>query len=240
MWRSGSACVEPVVQDHRVAPLAWSVVVPVKGAPAAKSRLLLPPTQRARLARAMALDTVSAALGCPLVHEVLVVVDDADLAAELTRLGATVVPDDPDAGLNAALVHGARIAREGRPGAPVAALLADLPALDADELTAALTLAAEHRHAFVGDAAGTGTTLWCAGVGAAFTPRFGPRSHAAHVRAGAAHLDLPCPTLRRDVDTVVDLWDAQRLGLRPRTAEVLAALTPPPATLSGEATSGPG
>ncbi len=54
------------------------------------------------------------------------------------------------------------------------------------------------------------------------TPRFGPRSRAAHAASGAVALEVgPVPGLRRDVDTEVDLWDAGRLGLGPATAELV-------------------
>ena len=206
-------------------PLPWSVVVPVKRPELAKTRLrTLAGPHRAELAQAIAADTVAAALGAGQVGEVVAVTDDAETSAVLRGLGAVVVSDDPGEGLNPALRHGATVAGRRRPGAPVAALSADLPALRPDELDAALSAAREHAVCFVADLAGTGTTLYTTGEVQQFAPQFGPRSRAAHRAAGAVELDLQVPSLRRDVDTPVDLWDALRLGTGPRTARVAGLL----------------
>ncbi|MCM0678273.1 2-phospho-L-lactate guanylyltransferase, partial [Micromonospora phytophila] len=82
----------------------WTVVVPVKPLAAAKSRLrgALPAVPHEVLALALAADTVRAVRACPAVAEVLVVTDDDRVAAVARRAGARVLPDAPDAGLNAA------------------------------------------------------------------------------------------------------------------------------------------
>src|SRR5919108_3437512 len=114
----------------------WMLVVPVKPLSRAKSRLSGPAgPHRAELALAVAIDTVSAALRCSRVRGVLVVTDDPIAAAELAALGAHIVPDEPDSGLNPALVYGASRAASGD---AVAALSADLPALRPAELDLAL------------------------------------------------------------------------------------------------------
>lgn len=206
-------------------PLPWSVVVPVKRPELAKTRLrTLAGPHRAELARAIAADTVASALVALQVGEVVAVTDDDETTAVLRGLGAVVVTDDPGEGLNPALRHGAAVAAQRRPGAPVAALSADLPALRPDELDAALRSAREHPVCFVADVAGTGTTLYTTGEVHRFAPRFGPRSRAAHRAAGAVELDLQVPSLRRDVDTPVDLWDALRMGTGPRTTRVAGLL----------------
>src|SRR3954468_5722753 len=106
----------------------WMLVVPVKPLSRAKSRLSGPAgPHRAELALAIAIDTVSAALRCSRVRGVLVVTDDPVAAPELAALGAHVVPDEPDSGLNPALVHGAAQALLLAPGGAVGALSADLP-----------------------------------------------------------------------------------------------------------------
>ena len=204
----------------------WSVIVPVKRPEIAKTRLAdLAGPRRPEVARAFAADTVAAALACLDVAEVVVVTDDTETADEVTALGATIVADAPDSGLNAALRHGAAVARERRPDAPVAALSADLPALRPDELAVTLRAATEHTTAFVADVAGIGTTLYAVVAGATFEPHFGGRSRAAHRAGGAIELDLAgIPSVRRDVDNPVDLWDAVRLGVGPRTAAVAALL----------------
>jgi 2-phospho-L-lactate guanylyltransferase len=202
------------------------VIVPVKRPEVAKTRLAdLAGSRRPAIARAFAADTVAAALACPEVAEVVVVTDDVETAEAVTAMGATVVADAPDAGLNAALRHGAEVARARRPGAPTAALSADLPALRPDELATALRAAAAHPAAFVADVAGIGTTLYAVTGGTPFRPRFGGRSRATHRAAGAVEVVVAeIPSVRRDVDDAVDLWDALRLGVGPRTAALAAML----------------
>ena len=207
-------------------PLAWSLVIPVKVLARAKSRLTeLAGPRRPELALALAADTVAAATDCPEVAAVIVVSDDPAAAAELTGLGALVIPDDPDDGLNPALRHGAAAAAQLHPDAGTAALAADLPALRPAELGRALRAAAYWPEAFVPDAAGSGTTLYAAIPGSRFRPRFGPGSRLAHLTAGAAELDITgISSLRRDVDTPGDLGSAARLGLGRRTAPIAAEL----------------
>ncbi|MBT2213659.1 MULTISPECIES: 2-phospho-L-lactate guanylyltransferase [Actinomadura] len=207
-------------------PLQWSLVVPVKVLARAKTRMSAAAgPHRPDLALAVAADTVAAALRCPRVRDVIVVTDDPLPAARLAALGARVVPDEPDAGLNPALVHGAGRGREVSPGTGTGALSADLPALRPDELARVLDAAAQAPEAFVPDAAGIGTTLYTARPGVTFSPAFGRDSRAAHRARGARELLLPdIDSIRRDVDTPSDLQVALSLGVGPRTAEVAARL----------------
>lgn len=203
----------------------WSVVVPVKRLAEAKTRLRggLPPEHHRRLVLAMVQDTVRAVLACPVVAEAVVVTDEPEVWRQIRALGATPVPDRPAAGLNAALAYGATVAT--RPW--VAALAADLPALRPADLAGALRAAASAgRRCFVPDAAGGGTTLLTAPPGARLDARFGPDSAQRHAASGAHRLAGDWPTLRRDVDTQADLAAAGRLGLGPRTAEVLREIAP--------------
>jgi 2-phospho-L-lactate/phosphoenolpyruvate guanylyltransferase len=205
---------------------AWTLVVPVKRLARAKTRLVeLPVDLRAELALAFAADTVAAALQCPLVDGVVVVTDEPAASVLLSSIGADVVADTPDAGLNPALIHGAVEAKQLYPVSGVGALSADLPALRPGELEHALDLSASVPASFVADGAGVGTTLLVARSLDEFRPQFGPRSRAKHRAAGAREIESDAlATLRRDVDTQVDLWDADRLGLGPRTQAVLASL----------------
>lgn len=196
---------------------AWGVVVPVKRLEVAKSRLApYGDPQRRALALAFAADVV---LATAVVAEVLVVTDDPEAADLLGRLGARVVPDDPDAGLNPALEHGAELLRPHVEG--VATLSADLPALRAPDLAAALRQVGPDQRGFVPDRAGTGTTLLAAGPGAELRPAYGPGSCAAHLESGARQL-IAAESLRLDVDTPDDLEAAVALGIGPHTAQLLA------------------
>jgi 2-phospho-L-lactate guanylyltransferase len=201
----------------------WAIVVPVKRLGEAKTRLRTDEGLRREIALAIALDTVRAALACPAVAVVVAVSDDEVAGPALTRIGAVVVPDIPDAGLNPALQHGARHAALLVPGARVATVSADLPALAGRELAALLAHAAEEETAFVADASGEGTTVLTARTPELLRPAYGARSRRAHLDAGAVDLtDVAGPTLRQDVDTLADLAAAAELGCGSDTADLLA------------------
>ncbi|MFE1172711.1 2-phospho-L-lactate guanylyltransferase [Streptomyces sp. NPDC058773] len=211
------------------ADVGWSLVVPLKPLVRAKSRLSRAAGEefRPRLALAFALDTVTAALACENVQDVAVVTDDRQAAEQLAALGARIVPDTPARGLNAALAHGASVVRARRPGAAVAALNADLPALRPTELELVLHSASQFPRAFLADAADIGTTLLTATSGAELEPAFGGASRARHLASGAREITGPAaPSVRRDVDTGEDLLAALALGVGPHTALQAPRLTP--------------
>ena len=211
------------------AAISWTVVIPVKGAPAAKTRLgpAVADDARAMLARAFALDTIAAALAAGSVARVIVVGDDPALAGEAEFLAE---PVDGPRSLGRAIAHGIAHAQAGLEGPSrqggIAVLLGDLPALRPDELDAALEAAARHPLAFVRDADSTGTTLATATPRAtAFEPQFGPDSAARHAAAGFVELAASDLTgLTRDVDTVDALEAVLHHGVGDHTAEVVAHL----------------
>jgi 2-phospho-L-lactate guanylyltransferase len=213
-------------------PARWELVVPLKPTEIGKSRLAAyAGSRRPELTRAMLFDTVAAAAESSVVVTILVVTDDPQVASAVTRTGVEVVPDVPDAGLNAAIGFGFEQLRARRPAMPVAVVTADLPALRSQELTTALVECSRHGRSFVSDAARQGTTLLATTLpgdraGSALAPEFGAGSRAAHVRSGATEITLPLPSVRRDVDTEVDLADAQQLGVGPSTTLVLGELDP--------------
>jgi 2-phospho-L-lactate/phosphoenolpyruvate guanylyltransferase len=200
----------------------WTLVVPVKTLVAAKTRLSAAAgPHRAALAVAIACDTVEAALSCVLVARVVVVTGDPVAAEALGGVGAHVV-GDPEAGLNAALRHGAREAVRLAPADAVGALQADLPALRPAELALVLTAAAEFDQMFLPDAVEVGTTFYGVRPGVPFTPGFGGESRDRHLRRGAKELCLDgIDSVRRDVDTPDDLRVALALGVGPRTLAVV-------------------
>lgn len=210
---------EPVLDHgHR----SWTVIIPVKKFSLAKTRLAgLSTDHRRDLALAFVLDTVAAAVDTPHVRRVVIVTNDP-AARACIDLGAELLDDRPDAGLNPALVHATHAVRADEPAASVAALAGDLPALTSTDLSRVFA-DARTPYWFVGDAAGTGTTLLAAADGHRLNPSFGPHSRAAHQEAGAVDLTRDSlARLRRDVDTVVDLADAVRLGVGRHTRAVLA------------------
>lgn len=207
--------------------MQWTVVVPAKSLPAAKSRLSAatsgPKAHRA-LVEAIRRDTFEAVAAADAVGRVVVVTDarphedDAFAAFEHLLI-------QHSAGLNGAVRDGVDHARSQWRHDGVAALVGDLPALRAADLARALDAARQAPAGFVPDAAGTGTTLLTALPGQPLTPRFGPESAQRHaeqaVRLTAAD------SLRCDVDTLADLAAAAILGLGPHTARIWAVLDAP-------------
>jgi 2-phospho-L-lactate guanylyltransferase len=216
----------------------WTVVIPIKGTVAAKSRLGASP----ELALAIGLDSVAAAvasldrrgaassalasrrgdasLQAPVRPELaegprVIVVTSPSIASQFEALGAHVVID-AGAGLNSAVAQGVAAAGDG----PVAVMLGDVPALGSSELAHALELAEQHPLAFVADADSEGTVLIAARHSADHRPAFGLHSRAAHSAAGYVELDIPADSgLRRDVDTPAQLAAlGDRLGPRTRAA----------------------
>ncbi|MGW7648608.1 2-phospho-L-lactate guanylyltransferase [Streptomyces bobili] len=210
--------------------MQWSLVIPLKPLALAKSRLADTATDALRpgLALAFAVDTVTAALACTAVRDVAVVTNDELAGRELAALGARIVPDDPRAGLNAALAHAAAAVRATLPDSAVAALNADLPALRPPELARVLDAAAQFPRAFLPDAAAIGTTLLAVAPGHELLPVFGTDSRARHRASGATELrPTAVDSVRQDVDTGEDLRAALALGVGPRTAAAAARLLIP-------------
>lgn len=113
----------------------FALLVPVKTLTRAKSRLDASyGATRSDLMRAFALDAIAAALRSSRVSVVHVVTDEVGFAGD----GVKVLPDEGEGDLNAALRHAALRVRLDDPGTPVAAMCADLPALEPADLDAAL------------------------------------------------------------------------------------------------------
>ncbi|MGN6609576.1 MAG: 2-phospho-L-lactate guanylyltransferase [Jatrophihabitans sp.] len=198
--------------------MRWTLLVPVKTAdPKRRLAATLPEAgppgdggRHGRLVAALRADALAAAAAAPPVARIVIVADVPDAVA-----GHAVLVQR-SRGLNGALRDGAAHAVAQWPHDGIAALVGDLPALQAVELAAALDAAARHDRAFVPDAEGTGTTLLTAAPGALWAPAFGEGSAARHA-SFAVTLDAG-PGLRRDVDTADDLRAALKLGVGPATA----------------------
>ncbi|TPW75402.1 NTP transferase domain-containing protein [Schumannella soli] len=198
--------------------MRWQVIVPVKPAVQAKTRLDADP----RLARAIALDTISAALETLEVDRVIVVTGDVRLATELTDTVAervTIISEPEPTGIAAAIALALDQIAES---APRAVLLGDLPALTPDDLGVALHAAERVARGFVPDRDTGGTTLVTAAPDTELLSRFGDGSAARHAALGLVRLHIPRDsTLRRDVDTREQLDAAAALGLGVRTRQAL-------------------
>src|SRR4051794_15008691 len=146
--------------QHSPGMAAYGVVVPLKSPAVGKSRLSgLGDAARRELVEALALDTVAAVAACPAVALVLVVTDDVGMAGRVHELAVSAVPDGAT-GLNASLRQGAAEVVRREPRLRPVAICGDLPCLRPADLAAALRAAPPDRPAFVGDAAGIGTTLY--------------------------------------------------------------------------------
>ncbi|NQX14617.1 2-phospho-L-lactate guanylyltransferase [Rathayibacter sp. VKM Ac-2857] len=195
---------------------AWTAVVVYRGRGISKTRLEL--VARSALAEAFLLDTLAAVGAAESVGAVVLVTSDISAVerAALEHPGLHVVRDPGQ--LNPAVAAGIAQAGDLRPGSPVIALTADLPALTAADLDAALAAAGEVP-SMVGDRAGSGTTALLLPGGTGPEPAFGVGSREKHVGAGYRVLDLPeSSTLRLDVDTVDDLRHAESVGVGVWTA----------------------
>lgn len=200
--------------------LDWAVVVPVKGGSTAKSRLAA--QHRPRLAIAFAVDTIATAVATVGPSRTVVVTSSDVVCRALTSLGPLTVVPDPGAGLDAAAAAGVQRAVEGTsPPVGCAVLLGDHPCLTPTELAAALAAAARHTHAFVPDAAGSGSAMVTTTDPPDFRSAFGRDSARRHEALGLHRLDLDLPGLRLDVDDLTDLQAALELGVGPRTRDVL-------------------
>lgn len=205
----------------------WSAIIPVKRPVRAKTRLLpdtVSPDARAELVLAFATDTVRAVIRCPMIHDVLVVTADEEVAHRCAALGARIVDEPASTGpsgqdrLNAAVRSAERMTT-----APVCALTADLPALRAEELAEVLARATEHHRSFLADHHGTGTALLAAS-GGPLEPAFGVDSAQRHAASGAVPLDLTAASVRLDIDEPTDLVRALELGVGPATHDAVRRL----------------
>ena len=204
--------------------MQWSAIVPVKAHHEAKSRLASDPHGREALSRVFLSDVLTALQGSELIGQIIVVTDEDDLVVLGTpRIRVKVLISQ---GLNEDIQQGLDLIDHG----PVIVLTSDLPCLTTHALDAVLAFANDHRLAFVSDAQGLGTTMLLAHDATTCTPLFGVRSHARHAQAGFIEITGVEPAIhvalaraRRDVDTGIDLWDAQRIGVGPATSALLAA-----------------
>ena len=209
--------------------VSFVVVIPIKTLANAKRRLRrqFSAADTEELAFAFASDTLAAALACTGVREIMVISADARVGRMANSHGVRLIPD-PGGGLNAAIRGGIAAARADSCVA-VAVLAADLPALTAGHLGAALAAASGIERAVVADRSGTGTTLLTASAGISLIPAFGRGSRLRHGGLGHRALAIDCGSpLRLDVDTPDDLSAAQQLGVGPATSAHLRLIAARP------------
>lgn len=203
----------------------WTAIVPVRSLTEGKSRLLTGSSPAPSLIAAFARDVLRACGESANIGRTIVVSPDASIEALAREGNSEFVPEPSASGINEAIASVRAICA---PNQPVIGILADTPCLTGATLDAVLTHARDYDVSFVADAAGTGSTMWCAQVPGARS-FFGSHSRAHHRASGAVELGSTAKSgddaylwtrARRDVDTDVDLWDAHRIGLGPATTHV--------------------
>jgi 2-phospho-L-lactate guanylyltransferase len=207
------------------------LIIAVKRLAAAKTRLapVFSARKRESVVLAMLVDTLTAASRAGAVRSITVVTPDDAAAAAAADLGADVLADPTPEGHPDPLNHAIAAAESAfaesfsdtRLLANVVVLQGDLPALQTQELSAAIAAARHHKRSFVSDRPGTGTSALFA-FGTSLDPQFGPDSAARHRDSGAIELTGPWPGLRCDVDTPADMAAARRLGVGAATARAIA------------------
>ena len=212
----------------------WAVV-PVKDFSAAKSRLskLLDAAHRARLARAMAADVITALKESNAADRLYMLSDSSDTRGVAAALGTSWLDEASVAalpGLNAGSAGVARLA--ARSGATALLVIhADMPLLTADDIRHVVStwqsLDGNQRVVMVRSNDG-GTNLLLAENPEAFAYHYGPDSHTRHIRGCARRrctaATVKLPSTAFDVDTVDDFYRLARAARDGRCGAHTAAL----------------
>lgn len=202
-----------------------AVLIPVKPLSRAKSRLRCDIGDEApSLVVAMMLDVVAASRSCSAVARTIVVTDDPGAAEACRLVGAEVLPDGTDEGLNAALSEACRTVLASNPQTLIIYQPADCPAVTGADFGAlAAAASGSAGPVFVADVRGTGTTAVAMRPGVARKPLYGLDSRRAHLAAGWSQLLGPgWLRMRHDIDRLQDLQQARPLGLGQHTRHWLA------------------
>jgi len=207
----------------------WAIV-PIKRFADAKRRLapVLDAGERAKLARLMVEDVLDVLLPCAgVLAGTVVVTADVDAAALAQRLGATVVFDDSDNGINAAVARA--VAHIGGEGAGIVVVPSDIPQLSPQAIVSAAAAIASPRTLAIAAASEDGGTNLLACRPAGVLPlRFGPRSFDRHYRAaleaGITVRMLRLPELSLDIDRPENLRAFLALKSKTRTHAFLSTL----------------
>ena len=161
------------------------LIIPVKRLAKAKSRLEVEPRVRRKIALSLAAHTIRTALETPQVTRVIVVTRDRKVIRLARHLGADVSRERPRSDLNRAARQGRQAGLRLVPGADVAIIVSDLPALTPADLTQVILRFRRTRHPLVvPDAEGTGTTMLLHPEAVVPPVLFGPASLRRHLSAG--------------------------------------------------------
>jgi 2-phospho-L-lactate guanylyltransferase len=209
-------------------PLRIWTVVPVKRFSAAKFRLapILNAGERAELARTMFEDVLDTLKQCEdLVSEMIVVTSDSDAAALARCRGLTVVPDEPECGINVAIAHAIDTIRPSADSG-LMVIPSDIPQVSPAAVARAAAAIEKSPSLAIAEATDDGgTNLFALRPIGAVPPLFGRHSFALHrsaaLRAGIPVRVLRIPELSLDIDRPENLKAFLALGSRTRTHEFL-------------------
>jgi 2-phospho-L-lactate guanylyltransferase len=213
---------------------ATHAIVPVKPLVRAKSRLvsILSRDVRARLARAMLGDVLSALRAARSIGHVWVVSHDRALLADVEGLGASPLVEEFDMGLNRALRFATCAARE-RGAERVLILPSDVPLVRAQDVERRLRLprgaaAPKGLVVAVPSKDGSGTNALLRTPPAVIPPCFGSDSFRRHAREaarrGVLFYERRIARIALDVDTPRDLLAVLAVDSRGNTTGLLARL----------------
>ncbi|BCP53013.1 2-phospho-L-lactate guanylyltransferase [Kaistia sp. 32K] len=215
--------------------MIWALV-PVKRLEAAKSRLapVLDSAERGRLAKAMLRDVLDTLRRVETLAGILVVTDDAEVAAIAAGHGATVIGDPQEPAFNAAVLHGMHWL-DARQKAGALVVPGDIPLVTVEEIEAVLDATRTSPVVIVPATRDGGTNMLAIAPPLLMPPTFGPDSFARHVAAAQA-LGITPAILRlegagHDVDVAADLVLDTGSAAAPRTRALIRQLrgTPVPA-----------
>jgi 2-phospho-L-lactate/phosphoenolpyruvate guanylyltransferase len=207
----------------------WAVV-PVKRFSASKRRLapVLDAGERSAVARLMLDDVLDVLFQCQgVLSGTAVVTADVDAAAQAREGGATVVLDDGDRGINAAVdLAIGHLAANGNDGIMV--VPSDIPHLSRDAIVTAAEALASPRTLAIARAADGGTNLLACRPARAVPLCFGPDSFDRHSRAalqaGITVRVLSLSELSLDIDRPENLRTFLSLNSKTRTHAFLSRL----------------
>ena len=198
-------------------PEPFAAIVPIRSWTTGKSRLDVDDDARESLGRAFALDVVSALHDSPRIGVVVVVSSDAEVR---TTFASCEAVDDRGRGLDDAVAQGCAHAVAGG-WSRIVVVPSDLPCISVAALDEVLAMSEGHTHTYCPDADGDGSSLVISHDPATLVTSYGRGSASAHRSAGLVPL-LGAPLeVRRDVDTLEHLREAQGLGTGRHTTAVL-------------------
>ena len=201
-------------------PERFAAIVPIRSWTTGKSRLGLDEAERSSLARAFALDVLEVLQESPDIARVLVVTPDEEVRAAMD--GVDVVRDHGRSQADAVSQGCEHVVADG--WTAVVVVPSDLPCLTGAAVAELVTTSADTAHAYCPDAEGDGTTIVVSRDPSTLVTSYGPGSAAAHRASGLVPLLEAPAVVRRDVDTMAHLRDAEALGVGPRTAAAIAEL----------------